>query len=210
MFKCLRYCAILLAAISLPVFAQEAPDAMIKRVSNEVLDIIKNDKAIQAGDTKRAQELIEAKVLPNFDFARMTALAMGRESRNATPDQKTELTKEFQTLLVRSYSNALTQYKNQTIDFKPLHMQATDTEVTVHTEVKQPGAKPIGIDYDMAKTADVWKVYDVAIAGVSLVTNYRDTFAQEIKAGGIDGLIKSLHDKNQQLVGGKPAEPAKK
>ncbi|HEX5125298.1 MAG TPA: ABC transporter substrate-binding protein [Rhodocyclaceae bacterium] len=187
-------------AVSLPVFAQEAPDALIKRVSNEVLDIVKNDKAIQAGDTKRIQALVEAKVLPNFDFMRMTGLAMGREWRNATADQKTELAKEFQTLLVRSYSNALTQYKNQTLDYKPLRMQPTDTDVTVHTEVRQPGAKPIGIDYDLEKTGDAWKVYDVEIAGVSLVTNYRDTFAQEIKASGIDGLIKSLRDKNQQLA----------
>ncbi|MFA9438553.1 phospholipid-binding protein MlaC [Uliginosibacterium sp. sgz301328] len=200
MFRFLRYAALALAVVAAPAFAQEAPDALIKRVTGEVIDIIKNDKAIQSGDTRRAVELIEQKVLPNFDFQRMTALAAGREWRNATPDQKTQLAREFQTLLVRSYSNALTQYKNQTIDFKPLRMQASDTEVTVRTEVRQPGAKPIGIDYDLEKIDGGWKVFDVIVAEVSLVTNYRDTFAQEIKAGGIDGLIKSLRTKNEQLA----------
>ncbi|MFT4171353.1 MAG: ABC transporter substrate-binding protein [Rhodocyclaceae bacterium] len=196
----IRHGLLTLCFIAAPVFAQEAPDAMVKRVSNEVLDIIKNDKAIQSGDAQRLIDLVQAKVLPNFDFSRMTALATGREWRNASAEQKTALTREFQTLLVRSYANALTQYKNQTIDFKPLRAQASDTEVTVRTEVRQPGAKPIGIDYDLAKAGDSWKVFDVVIADVSLVTNYRDTFSQEIKASGIDGLIKSLRTKNEQLA----------
>ncbi|MGC3964627.1 MAG: ABC transporter substrate-binding protein [Rhodocyclaceae bacterium] len=200
MLRFLRHAALALAVVAAPAFAQEAPDALIKRVTTEVIDIIKNDKAIQSGDTRRAVELIEQRVLPNFDFQRMTALAAGREWRNATPDQKTQLAREFQTLLVRSYSNALTQYKNQTIDFKPLRMQASDTEVVVRTEVRQAGAKPIGIDYDLEKVNNGWKVFDVTVAEVSLVTNYRDTFAQEIKAGGIDGLIKSLRTKNEQLA----------
>ncbi|MBS1210522.1 MAG: mlaC [Proteobacteria bacterium] len=133
----------------------------------------------------------------------MTALAVGREWRNASAEQKKALAIEFQTLLVRSYSNALTQYKNQTVDFKPLRMQPADTDVIVRTEIKQAGAKPVSIDYDMEKKADGWKVYDVMVAGVSLVTNYRETFAQEVKAGGLDGLIKSLQDKNKQLESGK-------
>jgi phospholipid transport system substrate-binding protein len=196
----IRYGLMTLCFVAGPVLAQEAPDVMVKRVSGEVLEIIKTDKAIQAGDAQRLIDLVQAKVLPNFDFDRMTALATGREWRNASAEQKNALAREFQTLLVRSYANALTQYKNQTIDFKPLRAQASDTEVTVRTEVRQPGAKSIGIDYDLEKTSGGWKVFDVVIADVSLVTNYRDTFSQEIKAGGIDGLIKSLRTKNEQLA----------
>jgi phospholipid transport system substrate-binding protein len=176
--------------------AQEAPDALAKRVMTEVLDIVKADKGIQSGDQKRISELVDAKVLPYFDFKHMTALAMGREWRNASPAQRDAVSAEFKTLLVRSYSNALAQYKNQSIDFKPLRMQPSDTDVIVRTEVKQPGAKPINIDYQMDKQANGWKVYDVMVAGVSLVTNYRETFAQEIKTGGIDALVKSLQEKN--------------
>lgn len=176
--------------------AQEAPDALAKRVMTEVLDIVKTDKGIQSGDQKRISELVDAKVLPYFDFKHMTALAMGREWRNASPAQRDAVSAEFKTLLVRSYSNALAQYKNQSIDFKPLRMQPSDTDVIVRTEVKQPGAKPISIDYQMDKQANGWKVYDVMVAGVSLVTNYRETFAQEIKTGGIDALVKSLQEKN--------------
>jgi len=176
--------------------AQEAPDALAKRVMTEVLDIVKSDKGIQSGDQKRISELVDAKVLPYFDFKHMTALAMGREWRNASPAQRDAVSAEFKTLLVRSYSNALAQYKNQSIDFKPLRMQPSDTDVIVRTEVKQPGAKPINIDYQMDKQANGWKVYDVMVAGVSLVTNYRETFAQEIKTGGIDALVKSLQEKN--------------
>lgn len=180
--------------------ADEAPDVLIKNASNEIIDLIKNDKAIQAGDIKHTQEVIESKVLRYFDFNKMTGSAVGREWRNATPEQKTQLAREFQTLLVRSYSNAFTQYKNQTVDVKPFKAPAADTEVTVKTEVKQPGGKPVPIDYDLVKSADGWKVFDVYVAGVSLVANYRDTFNQEIKAGGIDGLIKSLHEKNAAKV----------
>ncbi|MEC5386695.1 ABC transporter substrate-binding protein [Uliginosibacterium sp. H3] len=180
--------------------ADETPDVLIKNVTSEVIELIKTDKAIQAGDTKHIQEVVESKILKYFDFNKMTGSAVGREWRNATPDQKAQLSKEFQTLLVRSYSNALTQYKNQTVDVKPLKAAAADTEVTVKTEVKQPGGKPVAIDYDLIKAADGWKVFDIYVAGVSLVANYRDTFGQEIKANGIDGLIKSLHDKNTAKV----------
>jgi len=193
----------LIAALGLGLsaaYADDAPDVLIKNATNEIIDVLKTDKAIQAGDVKHTQEVIETKVLRYFDFNKMTGSAVGREWRNATPDQKAQLAKEFQTLLVRSYSNALTQYKNQTVDVKPLKSQPSDTEVTVKSEVKQPGGKPVEIDYDLTKTADGWKVYDVYVAGVSLVANYRDTFNQEIKANGIDGLIKSLHDKNAAKV----------
>lgn len=197
MFKSLL--CVLLSVLALQAMAQEAPDVLARKVMTEVLEIVKTDKAIQAGDQKRIFELVETKVVKHFDFTHMTALAMGREWRNASAEQKAALSAEFQTLLVRSYSNALAQYKNQTVDFKPLRMQPTDTDVVVRTEIKQPGAKPVAIDYDMEKKGDSWKVYDVMVAGVSLVTNYRETFSQEIKAGGVDGLIKSLRDKNKQL-----------
>lgn len=178
--------------------AQEAPDALAKRVMTDVIEVVKSDKAIQAGDQKKIAELVDAKVLPYFDFKHMTALAMGREWRSATPEQRDAVTAEFKTLLVRSYSNALSQYKNQIIDFKPLRMKPDDTDVIVRTEVKQSGAKPVAIDYQMDKREGAWKVYDVMVAGVSLVTNYRETFSQEIKTGGIDGLVKSLKEKNAE------------
>ncbi len=184
---------------------ETSPDVLVKKVTEEVLDIIRKDKDIQSGNAHKAAELIEAKVLPNFDFNRMTVLAVGREWRNATPAQQKALTDEFHTLLVRTYSNALTAYKSQTIDFKPFKMVAGETDVVVKTEVKQPGAKPIAIDYSLQKTDASWKVYDVIVGGVSLVTSYRDQFKQEIGASGIDGLIKSLQTKNQA-----PAASAKK
>jgi phospholipid transport system substrate-binding protein len=180
--------------------AQElAPDALVKSVSEEVLDIVRRDKDIQAGNTKKTIDLVETKVLPHFDFARMTALAMGPNWRKATPEQQKLLTDQFRTLLVRTYSTALSSYKNHTIDFKPLRAQPGDTEVVVKSEVKQPGQQSVPIDYSMEKTASSWKVYDVAVGGVSLVTTYRDTFTNEVRQGGIDGLIRSLTDKNRQL-----------
>ena len=129
----------------------------------------------------------------------MTALAMGREWRSATPEQRRQLTAEFRTLLVRTYSNALTAYKNQSVEFKPFRMQAGETDVVVRSQVVQPGAKPVTIDYNLEKTPEGWKVYDVVVGGVSLVTNYRSTFAQEVRSGGIDGLIRSLQAKNRSL-----------
>ena len=176
-----------------------APDALVKGVTDDVITIVRQDKAIQAGDTRKAVELVETKVLPYFDFAHMTRLAVGKDWKQASADQKAQLTQEFKTLLVRTYSNALTQYRNQQIDFKPLKAKPEDTDVVVRTEVRQPGAKPVQIDYSLDKQGDSWKVYDVMVAGVSLVTNYRDSFGQEVRAGGIDGLIKSLKDKNKQL-----------
>ena len=188
------------AGVDLAHAEEVSPDTLVKSVTNEVLDIIRKDKDIQAGNTRKAAELIEVKVLPNFDFNRMTMLAVGREWRNATPAQQKTLTDEFHTLLVRTYANALTSYKNQAIDFKPFKMAAGDTDVIVRSEVKQPGAKPISIDYSLQKADAGWKVYDVIVGGVSLVTSYRDQFKQEIGANGIDGLVKSLQAKNQAPV----------
>ena len=199
--------ASLLAALALSVGVQfnalavdaTAPDALVKSVTDDVITIVRQDKAIQSGDTRKAVELVETRVLPYFDFAHMTRLAVGKDWKQASPEQKTVLTQEFKALLVRTYSNALTQYRNQQIDFKPLKAKPEDTDVVVRTEVRQPGAKPVQIDYNLEKLADGWKVYDVLVAGVSLVTNYRDSFGQEVRTGGIDGLIKSLKDKNKQL-----------
>ena len=191
------------AGMQLAVAADDAPDVLIKNVTGEIIELVKTDKAIQAGDTKHIQQVVESKIVRHFDFNKMTGSAVGREWRNASADQKAQLAKEFQILLVRSYSNALTQYKDQTVTVKPLKSAAADTEVTVKTEVKQPGGKPVMIDYDLIKSADGWKVFDVYVAGVSLVANYRDTFGQEIKASGIDGLVKSLREKNAAKVGEK-------
>lgn len=181
-------------------FAQQAPDELVKTVTNQVIEIIKNDKDIQAGNPRKAAALIQEKVLPHFNFARMTALAMGQNWRKATPEQQKTLVEEFKTLLVRTYSTALTSYRNQVFDYKPLRMQPTDTEVTVRTEVKQPGAEPIAIEYEMEKSDANWKVYDMSVAGVSLVTTYRETFNTEVRNKGVDGLIKTLQDKNRQLA----------
>ena len=184
-------------------FAQESPDALIQKVTDEVLTIVRQDKDIQNGNTKKAIELVEVKVLPHFNFQRMTALAMGRDWKKATGEQQEKLSQEFKTLLVRTYSNALTGYKDQTIRYKPTKMQSGDTEVVVKTEVVQPGGRPIQLDYSVEKQNEGWKVFDVVVAGVSLVTNYRDTFNHEVRTNGIDGLIKMLADKNKQLEAGK-------
>ena len=193
-----------LLSLSVSAFAQEdSPDALIKKVTDDVLSIVRQDKDIQSGNTKKAIDLVEAKVLPNFNFQRMTALAMGKDWNKATPEQKKRLSEEFTTLLVRTYSNALTGYKDQDVRDKPTRMQSSDTDVVVKTEVVQSGSKPIGLDYAMEKQAEGWKVYDVVVAGVSLVTNYRNTFNQEVSANGVDGLIKMIADKNKQLEAGK-------
>lgn len=185
-------------------FAQEdSPEALIKKVTEEVLTIVRQDKDIQSGNARKAIELVEAKVLPHFNFQRMTALSMGREWNKANPEQKARLTDEFKTLLVRTYSNALTGYRDQTIRFKPTRMPEGAGDVVVRTEILQPGSKPIQLDYALEKKEDGWKVHDVIVAGVSLVTNYRDTFTQEVRANGVEGLIQMLATKNKQLESGK-------
>lgn len=174
-----------------------APDVLVRTVSSDVLEIVRQDKDIQSGNIHKAVELAEAKVLPHFDFVHMTRLALGKEWRKASPDQQTVLVQEFRTLLVRTYSKAFVEYRNQAIDYKPFKMKPTETDVLVRTAVKQPGGKPVQIDYNLDKTDQGWKVYDISVAGVSLVTNYRSTFAEEVSAGGIDGLISSLRQKNK-------------
>ena len=189
------------AALSIPIAQAQvlAPDVLVKTITEEVVAILKQDKDIQAGDPKKVADLIDTKVVPHFNFTRMTRIAMARNWRSASPEQQKELTGEFKTLLVRTYSTAISNYRDQKIDYRPLRAKPEDTEVTVKSEVKQSGSsQPVSIDYEMEKTPNGWKVYDVKVGGVSLVTTYRDTFASEVRDHGVDGLIKSLAAKNRQ------------
>jgi phospholipid transport system substrate-binding protein len=196
-------CCVALATFFAPAVsvAEEfpSPDTLVREVTNDVLGFIRADEAIQAGDTRKVIALVDERILPHFNFSRMTMLAVGRDWRSATPAQQSRLTDAFRVLLVRTYSNALTQYRTQTIDFKPLRASPTDKTVKVSTEVRQSGAQPIGIDYALEKTDKGWKVFDVIVAGVSLVTNYRGSFGDEIRANGVDGLIASIEAKNKSL-----------
>ena len=176
-----------------------APDALIKQVSTEVIDTIKADKAIQSGDVSKISALVDSKVMPHVNFQRMTAAAVGRNWRNATPDQQQRLQAEFKTLLLRTYSGALTQVRDQTVALKPFRAAPTDTEVVVRTEVKGKG-EPIQLDYRLEKTDAGWKIYDVNVLGVWLVEQYKNSFATEIGQVGIDGLINKLAEKNKAPV----------
>jgi phospholipid transport system substrate-binding protein len=197
-----------LALSASPALAQEAPDALVKRVAEDVLSTIRSDKDLQAGNQAKVKQLIETKLAPHFDFARMTALAAGRNWRSANPEQQQQLTDQFRTLLVRTYSGALTGYRDNTMDYKPLRMNPGDSEVIVRTEVRRPGQAPVQIDYNMTKTPEGWKAYDVVVAGVSLVTNYRDEFNDIVRNSGIEGLIKALDAKNKGPA--PPPPPASK
>ncbi len=191
------------AALSVPALASdEAPDALVKRVSTEVLNAIKADPAIQAGNIDRIMALVDSKIMPNVNFARMTSAAVGRHWRQATPEQQKQLQDEFKTLLVRTYSGALGEVKNQTLSFRPMRAKPEDTEVVVRSEVRGMG-DPIQLDYRMEKTGAGWKIYDLNVLGVWLVETYRTQFAQEINAKGIDGLIASLTQRNKSNAGGK-------
>jgi phospholipid transport system substrate-binding protein len=187
-----------------PVLAQStdlAPDALARKVTEEVLTVIRADKDIRAGNTKKVVDLVEEKVLPHFNFTRMTRLAIGAPWRQASSAQQQSLTNEFRALLVHTYTSAFTQYRDQVIEYKPLKLQPGDTEVVVRSLIKQKGgADPIDVNYSMEKTDKSWQVYDVAIAGVSLVQNYRSTFNSEIQKSGIDGLIAALTNKNKTLA----------
>lgn len=183
---------------SLALAADTPPDVLARDTTQEVLAILKQDKELQTGNLDKVYQLVEAKILPNFDFNRMTQLAVGRHWPRATASQKQVLVTEFRNLLVRTYSTSLTAFTNQTVEFKPLAMKPDDTDVTVRSEIRQPGSQPIPIDYSMYKTNFGWKVYDVSIDGVSLITNYRASFASTIRQSGIDGLIKALADKSSR------------
>lgn len=187
--------ALLLAPLA--ATAQTAPDALVRAVADDVLRIVQQDQALREGDKGRMAQLIEEKIVPHFDFERMTRLAVGRSWREATPAQRQTLIEQFRTLLVRSYSAAYSAYRQIVIDVKPLKVQPNEDDVQVRTEIKLPGgAPPIRIDYSMVKGNADWKVYDVVVDGVSMVTTYRNTFTEEVRKGGVDGLIKTLSDMN--------------
>jgi phospholipid transport system substrate-binding protein len=179
--------------------AQElAPDALVKKISEEVIAAIRQDRGIQAGDPGKIHDLVETKVLPHFNFRRTTQIAMGQSWRRATPEQQEQLVGQFKLLLVRTYSGALASYRDQVIEFRPLRAKPGETEVTVRSFVKQGGTAPVAIDYDLEKTASGWKIFDVRLDGISLAANYRSAFAEEIRNNGIDGLINLLASKNRQ------------
>ena len=189
--------AVLATFVAMSAQAQTAPDALIKTVATDVTTVLKSDPAILSNGAK-LKELIESKLIPNFSFARMTQLAMGRNWAKASPEQQAALTKEFQTLLVRTYSGALANFRNNTIDVRPLRMQPAETDVTVKTVINQANGQGIPIDYSLEKAPDgSWKAYDIIVAGVSLVTNYRDEFNTVIRDQGVDALVKQLQAKNK-------------
>lgn len=187
----------------------EMPDALVKRISQDVIDTAKADKDIQAGNQRRVMDLVESKILPYVDFPRMTSLAAGRFWRDATPEQQKQLIAEFRTLLVYTYSGALSQIKNETVDFKPLRAAPSDTEVEVRSQVNVARGEPIMLNYRVEKTAAGWKIYDINVLGAWLVETYKGSFASEIGKSGIDGLIKVLSDKNKRLAS-RPIKAASK
>lgn len=182
--------------LALPARADTAPDALVKQVSTQVLDAIKSDKQIQGGDLRKVMDLVDQQVMPHINFQRMTASAVGRHWRQATPDQKTRLQDEFKTLLVRTYAGALSEVRDQTIEMKPLRAKPEDTEVVVRSEVRGRG-EPIQLDYRLEKAGSAWKIYDVNVLGVWLVDTYRASFQQEITQGGLDGLIAKMAERNK-------------
>ncbi len=197
-----RFAALAVTALALAAgataFAQEmAPDALARKSIDEVLVVLRADKDLQNGNPKKLHALVEEKILPHFDFMRMTRLAVGRNWAQASDAQKEALTREFQTLLVRTYSTSISQYRNQTIDVKPAKVAPGDKDTVVKTVVNQPGGQPIPIDYAMERSDKGWKVYDVLVDGVSLVTTYRGSFNEQVQKGGIDGLVKTLADRNR-------------
>jgi phospholipid transport system substrate-binding protein len=187
-------------AFMAPAMAQEAPDVLVKRISQDVVDSAKADKDIQAGNTQKVLGLVEAKILPFVDFQRMTSLAAGRFWRDATPEQQKQLTNEFRSLLVYTYSGAISQIKDQKLEFKPMRADAADTEVEVRSQVLQPRGEPIQLSYRLEKTPAGWKIYDLNVLGAWLVETYKGNFAAEISRGGVDGLIKTLSEKNKRLA----------
>jgi phospholipid transport system substrate-binding protein len=187
-----------LLAVQAAAAQAPAPDALVRQMSGEVIAAIKQDSAIRAGDANRIAALVETKIVPHFDFRRITQVAMGANWRRATPEQQAELTREFKRLLVRTYSGALASYRDQGIEVRPLRAKADDVEVTVRSVVKQPGSEPISIEYDLERTESGWKVFDVRVAGMSLVATYRSAFSEEVRNRGVEGLISLLASKNRQ------------
>lgn len=181
-----------------PAFADIAPDALARRTTNEVIQVVKQDADIKNGRSSKVYDLVETKILPHFNFERMTKLAVARNWNTATPEQQQRLIDEFRALLVRTYAASISSVSEYKIDFKPLRLNGGDTDVIVNSEVSKPGAPPITIDYRMEKQGDAWKVYDVMVDNVSLVTVYRSSFNSEVRKGGIDGLIQALARRNKR------------
>lgn len=189
--------------------AEEAPDALVKRLSQEILDIAKADKDIQSGNQKRVFDVVEGKILPYIDFNRMTSLAAGKNWRDASPEQQKQLINEFRTLLVHTYSGAISQIKDQKVEFKPFRGAPDDTEVEVKSQVIQTRGEPLQLNYRLAKSATGWKIYDINVLGAWLVETYKGSFAAEVSKSGIDGLIKTLIEKNKKLAAGNGKTAAK-
>lgn len=198
-----RYVFLLLATLLFSIGAQaqqETPDQLVKRLSQEILDTAKNDKDVQAGNSKKVYDLVENKILPYIDFQRMTSLAAGKNWRDATPEQQKQLVNEFRNLLVHTYSGAIVQIKDQRVEFKPMRAAPEDTEVEVRSQVIQSRGEPIQLNYRLAKQGTGWKIYDINVLGAWLVETYKGSFAAEISKSGIDGLIKTLVEKNKKLA----------
>ncbi|MFT6066751.1 MAG: phospholipid transport system substrate-binding protein [Methylophilaceae bacterium] len=194
------FIALSIVFFSTAVFAIEAPDALVKRTAEDVLAIVKSDRDIQAGNHAKIFALTEEKVLPNFNFVRVSRLVLGKNWTRATPEQRTNFQKEFRTLLLRTYATALSKYQDQTIEFLPLRMVDDAKTASVKTKIIQSGGQPIAVDYSLAREEDAWKVYDIVIEGVSLVTNYRGQFSQEVRKNGLDSLIVKLTNKNASAM----------
>lgn len=198
-----------LSLIGSSMAAEEAPDALVKRLSQEILDIAKADKDIQSGNQKRVFDIVEGKILPYIDFNRMTSLAAGKNWRDASPEQQKQLINEFRTLLVHTYSGAISQIKDQKVEFKPFRGAPDDTEVEVKSQVIQTRGEPLQLNYRLAKSATGWKIYDINVLGAWLVETYKGSFAAEVTKSGIDGLIKTLVEKNKKLAAGNGKTSAK-
>jgi phospholipid transport system substrate-binding protein len=198
------------SAIVAPAFAAaEAPDQLVKRVSTDVIETVKSDKDIQSGNRNKIMDLVNSKILPYVDAQKMTQQAAGRYWRQASPEQQKQLSDEFRTLLVYTYSGALAQIKNETVEFKPFRADPADSDVEVQSQVNMSRGEPITLNYRLSKTPQGWKIYDINVLGAWLVQTYSSTFASEISKGGVDGLIKKLHDRNQQLAS-KPLQAPQK
>ena len=189
--------ALILLASGVALAADMTPDELVKSTTEEVITVIKQDKDIQAGNRAKIFALVEEKVLPHFDFKRMTQLAMGKNWRQATPEQQENLIKEFRTLLVRTYAVSLSQYRDQKIEFKPFKMDANEKDATVKSSFLQSSREPVSVDYTMRKGDAGWKVFNITVEGVSLIENYRTTFNEQIRKEGVDGLIKTLAERNK-------------
>ncbi len=204
----LKYWLAVAALMFAPLASAEpiAPDALVKNTATDVLEIIKKDKDIQSGDMKKITALAEEKILPHFDFDTMSKSVLGKNWREASKEQQAQFVTEFRTLLVRTYASALAKYRNQTIDYKPFRAQPGETRVTVKTVIVQSGGPGLPVDYVLKQTGEDWKVVDISIEGVSLVTNYRGQFTNELKQTDMNGLIQRIADKNK---GNAPTEVKK-